>query len=72
MMRARGWLCRLRAVFRKRKRRDTSGSGSRYSPSCKYRLLSSVVVVSMMWLTWTPGLMNISVEGGPERKLYGP
>lgn len=66
------FLVRLRAVLRRRRRRNTSGSGSRCSQSYKYRLLSSVVVVSMIWLTWTPGLMNISVEGGPERRLNGP
>ena len=33
---------------------------------------SSGVGVCTMSLTWTHGLRNISSEGGPERKLYGP
>lgn len=66
------FLVRLRAVLRKMRQRTTSGSASRFSLNFAFRLSSWVVVVSMMWLTWTPGLMNISAEGGPERMHYGP
>ena len=66
------FLYRLLAALRKNRRRNISESGSRSSPSSRSLLLSSVVVASMIWLTWTPGLMNISAEGGPERSINGP
>ena len=66
------FLYRLRAALQRIKRRSISESGSRFSPSSMSLLLSSAVVASMIWLTWTPGLMNISAEGGPERSINGP
>ena len=66
------FLARLRAALRKIRQRNILGSASRSWQSSAFRLSSWAVVVSMMWLTWTPGLMNISAEGGPERNHYGP
>ena len=66
------FLVRLRAALQKMRRRIISGSASPFSRSWVCRLLSWVAVVSMIGLTSMPGLMNISVEGGPERMDYGP
>ena len=66
------FLAQLRAALRRMRRRNISGSASRCWRNSAFRLSSWAVVVSMMWLTWTPGLMNISAEGGPERMHYGP
>jgi hypothetical protein len=52
----------------------TSGLASLSLPSWGSRSSSSGVVLCMTDLTWMRGLVNISVEGGPERSqvLNGP
>lgn len=54
------------------KRRLISGSVSRFWQNLACRFSSWGVGASMTLLTWTPGLMNISAEGGPERTINGP
>ena len=54
------------------KQRPTWGSGSPFLPSKGCRLFKSGGGAFMTGLTSMPGWTNISTEGGPERKLYGP
>jgi len=48
------------------------GSGSPFLPSRGFLSSRSDAAAFMTELTSTPGWTNISTEGGPERKLYGP
>lgn len=64
--------CPESVVLPRYKQRLIWALASRYSKVCKYPLSNSAGVASMTLLTWTRGLPNISTEGGPERKLYGP
>lgn len=63
---------RLRVDSVGNKRRLTWGSGSLFLPSRGCLSFKSDDAVFTTGLTWTPGWTNISTEGGPERKLYGP
>jgi hypothetical protein len=70
----RGALCRflLRGGSVVSRQRPTWGSGSPFLPSRGCLLFKSGDGAFMTGLTWTRGWTNISTEGGPERKLYGP
>lgn len=71
-MSAWGFPCLRFGVSPRNRQRYISGSGSHSWPGSGRSLSNWVVGQSMTWLTWTPGLMSISTEGGPERRLNGP
>ena len=54
------------------KRRRIWGSGPPFLPSRGFPAFKSGDAAFMTELTSMPGWTNISTEGGPERKLYGP
>lgn len=54
------------------RRRPTWGSESLFLPSRGCLSFKSGGAACMTGLTSMPGWTNISTEGGPERKLYGP
>ena len=60
------------AASRKSKPLSISGLASRSLPGSAFRSSSLGAAVCTTELTWTRGSKNISTEGGPERKLYGP
>lgn len=64
--------CLRCAASPKSKRQRTWASESRCWLRWKFRASSLVVGVYMTGLTWMLGSKNISAEGGPERRLYGP
>ena len=64
--------CRRFAASQKTRRRLISGSASPSWRSSGFRSSSLGAAASTTELTWMLGSKNISTEGGPERKLYGP
>ena len=64
--------CQRFAALQKSRRLPISGWASPCLPGSGFRLSSLDAGACTTKLTWTRGSKNISAEGGPERKLYGP
>ncbi len=64
--------CPRFAASPRNRQRSTWALASRCTSGSAYRPSGSVGAWSMTALTWMRGSTNISTEGGPERKLYGP
>ena len=64
--------CRQFAASQKSRRLPILESASRSLRAWACRWSGSGGAACMTGLTWTRGSKNISTEGGPERKLYGP
>ena len=69
---SRFFLCLRFAASRRTRRQGISGWASPCLPGSGFRLSSLDAGACTTKLTWTRGSKNISAEGGPERKLYGP
>ena len=64
--------CRQFGASQKSRPPPILGSASRSLPSSECLSSSLDGAACTTGLTWTRGSKNISTEGGPERKLYGP